>query len=60
MAENKPKKPKKPQNPESKPEKQGRLSEAEIRRKQQNPNEAVGDQMEDRPRVPRPKTSPGA
>ncbi len=36
-------------NSESKPEEQGRLSEAEIRRKQQNPNEAVGDEMEDHP-----------
>lgn len=47
-------------NPESKPEQQGRLSESEIRRKQQNPNEAVGDQMQDRPRVPKTPTQPDA
>ncbi len=47
-------------NPESKPEQQGRLSESEIRRKQQNPNEAVGDQMQDRPRVPKTPTKPDA
>lgn len=45
-------KPKNPKNPQSKPEEQGRLGETEVRRKQQNPNEAVGDQMENRPRTP--------
>lgn len=36
----------------TKQEEQGRLGEDAIRRKQQNPNEAVGDTMEDRPDMP--------
>lgn len=53
-------KPKTPKNPQSKPEEQGRLGKSEIRRKQANPNEAVGDQMEDRPDMPQTPPRTGA
>ncbi len=53
-------KPNTPKNPQSKPEEQGRLGETEVRRKQQNPNEAVGDQMEDRPNMPEMPDRTGA